>query len=67
MSDLIFNAQDQIKKFIEIRKNVDQGSYLNPFKAREHIIFLLELCDQLIEALGKINDLIGKAKEEEKQ
>jgi len=63
----MFNAQDQIKKLTEIRKDVDEGCYLNPFKAREHIIFLLELCDQLIGALGKINDLIGKAKEEEKQ
>ncbi len=39
------------KKFIEIRKDLEPGSYLNPFRAKDHIVFLLCVCEKLAAAL----------------
>jgi hypothetical protein len=40
-----------------IRHDVEHGLYLNPFKAREHICFLLSLCDELGDALRAIQKI----------
>lgn len=48
---------EQIKKLAEIRNDVEHGSYLNPFKARDHLRFLLLLCDELSESLRAIQKI----------
>jgi len=47
--------EKKIQMLAQIRHDVDDGSYLNPFKAGAHIVFLLSLIDELTEALFKIN------------
>jgi hypothetical protein len=45
----------KIRTLEEIRRDLARGVYLNPFKARAHISFLLDLIDDLTEALFKIS------------
>jgi len=51
-------------KIAEIRKDIEQGSYLNPIKARNHIKFLLGVCEDLTEAISRIRCLFNKTDKE---
>jgi hypothetical protein len=51
------DPRDEIKKLAEVRKDVERGSYLNPFKARDHIQFLLSLYDKLGEMLMTVQKM----------
>jgi hypothetical protein len=47
--------EKKIRMLEEIRRDDNAIIYLNPFKARERITFLLALIDELTEALFKIH------------
>jgi hypothetical protein len=48
------------KGLMEIRKDASPTSYLNPFRAQQHIKFLLTLCEEMATTLGKIQALLNK-------
>ena len=48
------------KRLMEIRKDASPTTYLNPFKAQQHIRFLLSICAEMAEALTKIQALLNK-------
>lgn len=50
--------EKKIRTLAGIRRDESIETYLNPFRAREHITFLLGLIDELTEALFKIHELV---------
>lgn len=50
--------EEKIKMLADIRHGVGIETYLNQFRAREHITFLLALIDELTDALFKIHKAI---------
>jgi hypothetical protein len=54
--------EEKIQRLEQIRQDVKLGSYLNPFKAREHITFLLSLLDELTDALFKIHQAVQEVR-----
>lgn len=54
--------ENKIQTLDEIRRDAKGIIYLNPFKARERIEFLLALIDELTAALSKIHLLIREVK-----
>jgi hypothetical protein len=48
------------KRLMEIRKDTSPTSYLNPFRAQQHIRFLLTICEEMAAALTKIQALLNK-------
>jgi hypothetical protein len=55
-------VEKKIQMLEQIRNDMNLGSYLNPFKAREHILFLLDLLDELTDALFLIHAAIQEKK-----
>lgn len=53
--------EKKIKTLEEIRRDEKAMIYLNPFKAKERITFLLSLIGELTDALFKINEAITEA------
>jgi len=54
--------EKKIQRLTEIRRDVGVEAYLNPFRAREHIAFLLSFVDELTEALFKIHALVQEGR-----
>jgi len=50
--------EDKIKTLEAIRKDIAEGAYLNPFKGKGHILFLLSLLDELTDALFQIHQTL---------
>jgi hypothetical protein len=50
------NKLEKIEKLAEIQHDIRQGVYLNPFKAKEHIEFLLNLIKDLTTTAKKMQD-----------
>jgi hypothetical protein len=53
--------EKKIRMLEEIRRDDKAIIYLNPFRARERITFLLALIDELTDALFKIHAAIAEA------
>jgi hypothetical protein len=56
----MMNVEDKIRTLEEIRRDEKATIYLNPFKAKERITFLLALIDELTDALFKIHAAIAE-------
>jgi hypothetical protein len=54
--------EEKIRRLEEIRKDNRAGSYLNPFKAKEHIDFLLSLLEELTDALFQIHQAVREVR-----
>jgi len=57
------NHLDESQRLEDIRRDIRQGSCLSPFRARTHIVFLLNIYDELAQGLGEIQQMMKSVQE----
>jgi hypothetical protein len=57
----MMNVEEKIQMLADIRHEIKTGSYRYPMHGRANVIFLLDLIDELTDALFKIHAAIAEA------